>query len=347
MKSETKLFLGIIIGTIGIVAAGIFLLSKPAGTSKGDSALLVREDSNKIATGSGNVVLVEFSDFQCPACGAYHPIIKKIIEEFQADLTFVYRNYPLVSIHENALLAARAAEAAGKQGKYWEMSDMLFINQKDWSTAKNAREIFSGYGRTLGITIDMDAADVKDKIQRDIADGNALGIAGTPTFYVNGEKIQNPANLAAFEAVIKAALEKAPKPTAGTEAAVHTHFNLAVQLGGKLLDFSLPKYQETNESIHFHDGKGNLVHIHKANATLGELFTSLGVSVAGAKMYVNGKETSEIMDYAPQDLDRILITDGAIVPVADDACIYSEKCPERGTPPPEECVGGLGTDCKD
>ncbi len=345
MKSETKLFLGIILGTVAIVAAGIFLLSKPAGTNKVDSSLLVREDSQKIATGSGAVVLVEFSDFQCPACGAYYPIVKKLVEEFAKDLTFVYRNYPLISIHENAFLAAQTAEAAGKQGKYWEIHDLLFENQKEWSKVGNARELFIGYAKTLGITLDIDAQDVKDKVQRDMADGNALGISGTPTFFVNGEKIQNPANLAAFEAVIKAAIEKAPKPTTGSEEAVHIHFNLAVNLGGKILDFSLPKYQETTESIHFHDNKGDMVHIHKANATLKELFDSLGVSVAGAKMYVNGKENSTLLGYAPQDLDRILITDGPMVSVADDACIYSETCPERGTPPTEECVGGLGTDC--
>ena len=351
MKSETKLFLGIIIGTIAIVAAGIFLLSKPAGGNKVDSSLLVRADSHKIATGSGAVTLVEFSDFQCPACGAYHPVVKKIIEEFKADLTFVYRNFPLTTLHKNAQLAAAAAEAAGKQEKYWEMSDLLFEKQKEWSDADNARDIFAGYAKTLGLNVatftkDIDAGDVKDKISQDIADGNALGISGTPTFYVNAEKIVNPANFAAFEAIIQAAIEKAPKPTSGEEA-VHTHFNLAVYLNGSRFDFSLTKYQETNEFIHFHDGKGDLVHIHKANVTLGELFNSLGMSFAGAKMYVNGKENSMFMEYAPQDLDQILITDGAIIPVADDACIYSEKCPERGTPPPEECVGGLGTDCED
>lgn len=352
MKSETKLFLGIILGTISIVVAGVMLLSRPGTTTKVDSSLLVRSDSHKIASGSGKVTLVEFSDFQCPACGAYYTPVQELVNEFSSDVTFVYRNFPLINLHKNAQLAAQAAEAAGLQGKFWEMHDKLFETQSEWSSTDKAKDIFIGYAETLALdkeqfTADLDSDVVKNKVAADVSDANALAIDATPTFFLNGVKLVNPATFAEFKSLVEAEIKNAPKPTAGTKETVHTHFNLAVYQSGKLFDFSLPKYQEANESIHFHDGKGDLVHIHKANVTLGDLFSSLGVSVAGSKMYVNGKENSTFMNYAPQDLDRILITDGPIIPVGDDACIYSEKCPERGTPPTENCVGGLGTDCKD
>ncbi len=346
MKSETKLFLGIIAATIALVVGAVFLFSQPAKTTKANNTLLVREDSQKIVSAGATVTLVEFSDFQCPACGAYYPLVKQLTKEFADSMGFVYRNFPLQQ-HQNARLAAQVAEASGKQGKYWEMNTMLFENQKDWSESAKARDIFTQYAESLHLDINKwnkDIDDAKTKIDRDVQDGNALGINATPTFYLDGVKLQNPGSLADFEALIKAAIAQAPKPTTSTEV-VHTHFNIVVYLNGTIIDFSLPKYQETNEAIHFHDGKGDLVHIHKAHATLGELFSSLGMTLTSVKMYVNGKENSSFLSYEPQDLDRILITDGSIVAVSDDACIYSEKCPERGKPPVEKCVGGLGTGC--
>lgn len=349
MKGETKLFLGIIAATIVLVVGAVYLFSKPAKPQKANNTLLVHDDSPKLTKPGAVVTLVEFSDYQCPACGAYFPLVKQLTTEFSDSMTFVYRHFPL-SQHKNAPLAAYAAEAAGLQGKYWEMHDKLFQNQKDWSDSGNARDIFIGYAKDLKLDVsqftkDLDNNDIKNKIDRDVNDGNALGINATPTFFLEGEKLTNPGSVAEFESLIKAAIAKAPIPT-GSPQTVHTHFNIAVNLNGKLVDFSLPKYMETNEDIHFHDGKGDLVHVHKAHATLKELFDSFGMTFANVKMYVNGKENSSLLSYEPQDLDKILITDGPIVAVSDDACIYSEKCPERGKPPVEKCVGGLGTNCE-
>lgn len=351
MKSETKLFLGIIIGTIVIVGIGIAFLSKPASRTKVDSSLLIREDSNKISTPSASVTLVEFSDFQCPACGAYYPVVTQAVKDFKDSLTFVYRNFPLTDLHPNAMLAAQAAEAAGLQGKYWEMHDLLFTKQSDWSANGSVRDIFAGYAATLGLNVDqfkkdIDSDTVKNRIARDMADGQALGITGTPTFYLNGVKLDNPATLADFEALIKAEIEKVPKPTGSKKEAYHIHINFAVYMNGKTVDFS--KYNEESPDIHIHNNKGDLLHIHKQGVTLGDFFTSIKMDLSkNLKLYVNGKENPQGLLYVPQDLDKILLTDGPIVPVSDDACIYSLTCPERGTPPPENCPGGLGTDCTD
>jgi protein-disulfide isomerase len=351
MKGETKLFLGIIIGTIAIVGIGIALLSKPAGSTKVDSSLLVRADSNKISTPSATVTLVEFSDFQCPACGAYYPVVTQVLKDFKKDITFVYRNFPLTDLHPNAQIAAQAAEAAGLQGKYWEMHDLLFTKQSDWSASTTARDIFAGYAQSLGMNVDqfkkdIDSDTVKNKVARDVADGQTLGITGTPTFFLDGVKLDNPATLADFEALIKAEIQKAPKPSITPTGAYHIHINFKVYLNGTAVDFS--KYNEESPDIHIHNNKGDLLHIHKQGVTLSDFFTSIKMDIPKTiKLYVNGKENSQGLLYVPQDLDQILLTDGPIISVADDACIYSLTCPARGTPPPENCPGGLGTDCTD
>jgi protein-disulfide isomerase len=351
MKGETKLFLGIIIGTIVVVGIGIAMLSRLASTKKVDSSLLIRADSNTISTPSASVTLVEFSDFQCPACGAYYPIVTQVLKDFKNELTFVYRNFPLTDLHPNAQIAAQAAEAAGVQGKYWEMHDLLFTKQKDWSASGAVKDIFAQYAESLGMNGDQFKKDiesdaVKKRVSQDITDGQTLGITGTPTFFLDGVKLDNPATLADFESLIRAEIQKAPKPTISKTEAYHIHANFKVYVSGTAVDFS--KYNEESPDIHIHDGKGDLLHIHKKGVTLGDFFASIKMDLSkNIKLYVNGKENPQGLLYVPQDVDQILLTDGPIVPVSDDACIYSLKCPARGTPPPEKCAGGLGTDCTD
>lgn len=366
MNSETKLFLGIILATVVIIGGAVFAFSRPANVPLVDPKVLVREDSYKTGSPSATVTLVEFGDFQCPACGAYHAVVKQLLETYKDSVSLVFRNFPLPS-HANALAAARAVEAAGKQGKYWQMYDKVYETQKDWSAEKNAMAVFVGYAKEFGLNTDQfskDAASdaIQKRIDADVTDANALGVNATPTFYVNYEKIVNPASLEDFETLIKAAILKAPKPSVSAEGAYHIHANLKVIVDGVPIDFSQKKYQseegkELNEFIHFHDGKGDLFHVHKKGMRLSDLFGSFGMTFDGKPfaMYVNGTLNSRNGSYEPQDLDRIVIFSGTVTDaivraqlptVADDACIYSEKCPERGKPPTENCVGGLGTDCE-
>lgn len=387
MNDEKKLFAGIIVGTIVIIGVALAFLSGNSGSSsaqKVDEKILIRSDSPKISTSSATVTLVEFGDYQCPACGAYSSVVKQVLSDFKDSITFVFREYPL-PMHPNAPLAAQAAVAAGRQGKYWDMHYTLYDKQTDWSLGTDARAKILGYAKEMGLDVvkftkDMDSDVVKEVVSRDTTDGNTLGVNATPTFYLNAEKIENPKSLADFETLVKAAILKAPKPSLGTSEKYHTHANFKVIVNGNAMDFSVAKYQEKNgkdldEDIHLHDGKGDLLHIHKKGATLGQFFTSLGMSLTqtcftddvwtafcskGAtdqnklKMYVNGKMNDSFDTYVPQDLDKIVIIYGPesevvmneeAKSVADDACIYSLTCPERGKPPTEECVGGLGTDC--
>ncbi|MBI2050959.1 MAG: thioredoxin domain-containing protein [Parcubacteria group bacterium] len=147
--------------------------------------------------------IIEYSDFQCPACGAYYPIIKQLTQEFGEDLRFAYRHFPLNAIHPNAEPAARAAEAAGIQGRFWEMHDALFENQSAWSGAGNPFDLFAQYANGIGLDAaqfeaDYESSAVKDAVRAHESAGRRLGVNGTPTFVLNGERIENPQSYEAF-----------------------------------------------------------------------------------------------------------------------------------------------------
>jgi protein-disulfide isomerase len=139
------------------------------------------------------VTIVMFSDFQCPACSATHPVLKKVIAEYPGKIRFVVRDFPLESIHDHAFAAARAANAAAKQGKFFEYIDLLYDGQKNFSD-----DAFVRFAKGLGLDlkkfeIDFNDKAAADEIRKDVADGNAYGVSGTPTIFINGKKVRNPA----------------------------------------------------------------------------------------------------------------------------------------------------------
>ncbi|MGH9900839.1 MAG: DsbA family protein [Pyrinomonadaceae bacterium] len=139
------------------------------------------------------VTLEEFGDFQCPPCAALHPEMKKIEADFGERLRVVFRHLPLPN-HQYAVDAARAAEAAAKQGRFWEMHDMIFENQNAWKNGPDVRAIFTTYARNLGLNVekfkaDMDAMDVAQRIVADQQRAASLGVTGTPTVFLNGREL--------------------------------------------------------------------------------------------------------------------------------------------------------------
>ena len=178
--------------------------------SENDLTLVTDKDWVKGST-DAPATLIEYTDFQCPACGAYYPILKQVTEEMPDKVKLVIRHYPLIQIHPNALPGARAAEAAGRQGKFWEMYDLLFMNQAEWSKASDPmKSIFPAYAGRAGLDIekfkqDMADSSLDDKINHDRATGNKLEITGTPSFFLNGKKLENPKNVEE----LKKAIEKA------------------------------------------------------------------------------------------------------------------------------------------
>lgn len=191
----------IIFAIITVLAlGGLVLFSKKdkVDVSTMDPAKMIMTENGDHIYGNKNakVVLYEYGDLQCPGCGGAFPNIKSIKEDYKDKIAFVFRNFPLTTIHPNALAAATAAEAAAQQGKFWEMHDKLYENQDSWSgsSASARTDVFIQYASAIGLNTDkfktdMSSKTVSDKIARDRALANKLGVNSTPTFYVDTEKV--------------------------------------------------------------------------------------------------------------------------------------------------------------
>lgn len=208
-KSKSPLpFIIIGVVLVGVIAA-VVLMSRPsasdntstqnASTAAGPAPAQRMPPqpgaSNPYAKGgtSARITLEEFSDFQCPACGGLAPGLKRVMADYNERVRVVFRNYPL-QMHKYAFIAARAAEAAGLQGKFWEMHDMLYENQKEWSDSMEPRVQFDSYATRLGLDVqrfksDLERQDLAERIKADMLRGNSLGVKGTPTVYLNGREL--------------------------------------------------------------------------------------------------------------------------------------------------------------
>lgn len=223
MFKDKGLIIGILVTTV-LIVGGVFYFSSPSTTKApkpvsqnilippGEYVTSGIVNGNYIpATESAKVSLVEFGDYECPACGVYHPFIKQLLTEFAGKINFTFRNFPL-SQHKNAQISSQAAEAAGLQGKYWQMHDKIYETQNEWSSSTDAKSIFIGYATTLGLDInkykaDIDSSIVKDKIIADTNDGKLVNLNATPTYYLNGVKIETlPNNYSGFKSLIESDL---------------------------------------------------------------------------------------------------------------------------------------------
>jgi protein-disulfide isomerase len=162
------------------------------------------------------VTLEEFGDFQCPPCGQFAGFAEELLREYDSRLRVVFRNFPLPG-HEHAREAALAAEAAGFQGKFWEMHDTLYREQETWSKAPNVRELFESYAGTIGLDVDqfkkdMDGDKARDRVDSDHTLADSLGIKMTPTLFINNRPVEpKDKNPEGVRAAINAALEEKSK----------------------------------------------------------------------------------------------------------------------------------------
>ncbi|MEK7458990.1 MAG: thioredoxin domain-containing protein [Patescibacteria group bacterium] len=163
----------------------------------------VRGDLDK-----AKVVLVEYSDYQCPFCQRHHPTMKALAEKYGDDVAWVYRHFPLTSIHPNAYPAALAAECANEQGKFWEFTDDMYENQDNLGD-----DYYAEVAGTLGMNVSkftecFESEKYKSVVDADMATARAAGVSGTPATFVNGQLISGAVDQQTFEQLIDAALAK-------------------------------------------------------------------------------------------------------------------------------------------
>lgn len=211
LKSTEGKFLAFIVAII-VLAFVYYFYAINARKDQPIGEVTVSQADHVRGTVGAKVTLVEFGDFQCPACGAYEPIVRQVTADNAGTLQVVFKHFPLTQIHQNALLAAKASEAAANQGRFWEMHDMLYDKQQEWSGALNARDMFIGYATSIGLDIkqftqDLNSSDIEKKIVAEYKEGVNLGIQGTPTFFLNGKQIDNPGSLEEFNKVIRDAVK--------------------------------------------------------------------------------------------------------------------------------------------
>lgn len=189
MKNPWVIISGIIVVLFG---GAIWYANVSAEKSNEGVEVLAHVKGNPDAA----VTLVEYSDFQCPACAGFQPIVAGMLEEYGDKLRLEFKHFPLPPrMHPHAFIAAMAAEAAGQQGKFFEFHDLLFTNQETWSKVTVPTTFFMQYAGDLGLDLDlfkehMRASLLRERIQADFAEGEKLGISGTPTFFLNGKKME-------------------------------------------------------------------------------------------------------------------------------------------------------------
>lgn len=186
-----------IIGVIVVIFGGILIYSSHKDSSGSGSSS--RPTSHVEGPANAKVTLVEYGDYECPACESYFTTVQAVQQKYADKIKFQFRNLPLTSIHPNAFAGARAAEAADLQGKFWQMHDALYTqsNWSEWSTSKNPTPYFQQYAKDLGLNVtqfnkDYASSTVNGRINADLAAFNKTGKPmSTPSFFLNGQFVDN------------------------------------------------------------------------------------------------------------------------------------------------------------
>ena len=202
--TDTKIAIAVAlfaIATIGGVATWQSLIKEEPPPNTNVRDIVLRADSHRLDTAKdGKVTLVEFLDFECEACGAAYPTVEQLRKTYKGRVTFVARYFPLPG-HGNALNAAHAVESAARQGKFEQMYQRMFETQAEWGESQESKApLFRTYAKDLGLDMDeydrdVESSTVANRVQADFADGQVAGVTGTPTFFLNGERVQSIADL--------------------------------------------------------------------------------------------------------------------------------------------------------
>lgn len=203
-----------IVGIIIAIFAGLLWVNGDKKDDSSNSSSTKTTPTNHIeGKTDSKVKLVEYGDFQCPYCAQYYPIVKQVVAKYNDKIAFQFRNLPLNQIHQNAYAGARAAEAASEQGKFWEMHDLLYEKQSEWSSSNSVNSMFNSYAQQLGLNLnkfkkDFASSEVNARINADKNEFNKTGEPlSTPTYFLNGKKIQ-ATSVDEFSKLIDEALKK-------------------------------------------------------------------------------------------------------------------------------------------
>jgi protein-disulfide isomerase len=196
-RTRWIIFAVLCLGILGL----IFVTSKKDTGSNwtGDATKIISTGpiaDHVFGSSAQKVTLIEYGDYQCPGCGSLFPILQDVLPKYKDNLTFIFRNFPLTTIHPNALAAATAAEAAGLQGKYYEYHDTLYENQANWQDAAVSERttLFQNYAKQLGLDVnkfnsDLSSSQVTDKINRDRSSASQFKVSSTPTLILDGQTL--------------------------------------------------------------------------------------------------------------------------------------------------------------
>lgn len=215
---DRKFLIILAVAVVSLVGIFIYSSNKSSNNDSGTATTNASTSNHSKGGNAKNVELLAYGDFQCPACAQFYPIEKQVVDKYINDIKFTFRHYPLDSIHPNARAAHRAAEAAGLQGKFFEMHDLLYERNQEWVNLSSPQATFEQYAINLGLNIDKFKTDyasesVNATINADKKEGNSKQITGTPTYFINGKKIEN-GDISSVEAFSKQ-IEEAIKASSG------------------------------------------------------------------------------------------------------------------------------------
>ncbi len=182
-----------LIGLVAVVLVGAAVVYGNHASNQANVGLT--NEPNIKGNPDATVTLTEYADFQCPACKDFSAVVKEVLDTYGDGIRFEFKHFPLITIHQHAVAAGRAAEAAGQQGKFFEMHDKLFENQATWSPTANPQAFFLTYAEEIGLDMDkfrthIRASELRDRVMAGYNEARDLGLTGTPTFYLNGQPME-------------------------------------------------------------------------------------------------------------------------------------------------------------
>lgn len=215
MSNLAKPLMLIVLALAAATGAAFYLTRENSQPPEDSSVRDLTSDSANPSTARGPsdapLTLVEFGDYECPSCAYYHPIVNEVLRRYPDEVRLEFRHYPLISIHPNAMLAAMAAEAAGEQGRYWEMHDLLFETQPRWSQSGNAEAEFVSLAGRLGLDMNqfmqaLRSPNVEQRVLEDVVAAREANVEAVPTFFLNGRRISSGRGVEDFVQVLDAEL---------------------------------------------------------------------------------------------------------------------------------------------